>query len=318
MKFRSVLLSASIVAGILAAACDTEPAPEATATFALTFVPMAGSQPIGCTTAVSGLGVDGGYTVGLSDLRFYVSNLHFFDSAGTEVSHTLDSNEFQYSDSTGAVSLVDLTGNTEGSCAATAIAYSEGTARTHPAVTGSTQLGRVASVSFDVGVPQLLMKSVIANNTPEGAPSPLAEMYWSWATGYRHWVMNFTVLDSTGAPGDGYMHIGSRNCGPTGGNALSDRNSCEFVNTPSVRLSGFDLKKDKVKVDVKTALAGLDFQAPIYDPNTFEVIGQGPGVECHSSPMQPHCPVIFSHFGLDITTGIATAASDAVFSVLTP
>jgi len=318
MSLRSVPFACLITVGVLVSGCGSDPTPAATAPFALGFAPMAGGRAVGCTTSITGLGADAGFTVGLSDLRFYVSNLHFYDASGAEVPHTLDRNDFQYADGSGAVSLVDLTGNTEGSCASSAIAYSEGTARTHLAVTGTTQPDRVATVSFDVGVPQPLMKSIIASNTPEGSPSPLAEMYWSWATGYRHWVMNFTVLDSTGTHGDGYMHIGSRNCGPTGGNALSDRNSCEFVNTPAVRLSGFDLKKDKVKVDVTSALAGLDFQAPIYDPNTFEVIGQGPGVECHSSPMQPHCPVIFPHFGLDMATGTANAANDAVFSVLKP
>ena len=58
-------------------------------------------------------------------------------------------------------------------------------------------------------------------------------------------------------------------------------------------------------------LEGLDFVSPIYDPTTFEVIGEGPGVECHSSPMQPDCPTVFGGFGLDITDGSADPAADA-------
>ncbi|WDT76931.1 MAG: hypothetical protein MPW16_06875 [Candidatus Manganitrophus sp.] len=59
-------------------------------------------------------------------------------------------------------------------------------------------------MTFDLGVSQPLMKATIANNTAEGAPSPLNEMYWSWASGYRHFVMNFAVEDDgNGNGGDG-------------------------------------------------------------------------------------------------------------------
>jgi aminoglycoside/choline kinase family phosphotransferase len=43
----------------------------------------------------------------------------------------------------------------------------------HTAITGSTFVDKVASIKFDVGLPQALMKKVIAKNTAEGAPSPL-------------------------------------------------------------------------------------------------------------------------------------------------
>jgi hypothetical protein len=165
-----------------------------------------------------------------------------------------------------------------------------------------------------VGVPQALMKETIANNTPEGAPSPLNEMYWSWASGYRHFVANFTVENGQGEIGDGYLHIGSRDCGPADGKALEDRDTCSFVNTPAVILTEFDLQKDTVSVDIPKALSNVDFRAPIYDPMTFEVIGEGPGVECHSSPMQPDCGSIFSNFGVDMATGAAVPQMQKVFS----
>jgi hypothetical protein len=40
-------------------------------------------------------------------------------------------------------------------------------------------------VTFEVGVPQHLMKTTIATSSAEGAPSPLGEMYWSWNSGIR-------------------------------------------------------------------------------------------------------------------------------------
>jgi len=314
---RSALGAAWLSSLVALTGCTKEAPPEdpKPSAFSLKFAATANGKEVGCTDEIAGVGADGKQTIGLSDLRFYVSNLQLLDSAGKPVSFTLDSNDFQYNKEAGAVALVDLTGNTEGSCGGTSIAFAEGTARTHKAVTGATLVSKVASLSFDVGVPQKIMKEVIATNTAESAPSPLNEMYWSWATGYRHFIFNFTVKDGAGGKGDGYVHIGSRDCGPPDGLALEDRDACTFVNTPKVVLAAFDLETDVVQIDLPALVKELDFIAPIYDPKTFEVIGQGPGVECHSSPMQPDCKPVFSDLGLDMTTGAADASSDKIFSV---
>lgn len=292
------------------AAADSGESPSA---FELKFAAIVDGKPVGCTDDLAGFGPAGAHHIGINDIRFYVSNLVFKDASGKALEVTLDQNEFQLVSADGTVSLVDLTGNTDGSCSTKAVGYAEGTARTHTAITGKTKVGQVASVSFDVGVPQGLVKKTIANNTPEGSPSPLNEMYWNWNSGYRHFVFNFGVKDGAGKAGEGYVHIGSRDCAPMDmGKALADRDACTFVNTPSVALSGFDLKGGTVGIDLRRILKGLDFVAPIYDPMTFEVIGMGPGVECHSSPAQPHCSPIFSAFGLDMATGVAGPSDAAV------
>ncbi|HRI69472.1 MAG TPA: metallo-mystery pair system four-Cys motif protein, partial [Polyangium sp.] len=282
--------------------------------FALSFAATANGQEVGCSDKIPGLGPDAKQTVGLSDMRFYISHVHFLDAKGNHVEFTLDQNEFQYTSAAGSVALIDLTSNTDGTCKDSAVAFAEGTARTNLAMTGKTIVEDVAEIHFDVGVPQALMKETIANNTAEGAPSPLNEMYWNWASGYRHFVTNFTVDDGQGNVGDGYLHIGSRDCGPADGKALEDRAACTFVNTPAVVLADFDLQKDTVGVEIPNLLTSVDFRAPIYDPVTFEVIGEGPGVECHSSPMQPDCSSIFSNFGLDMTTGSVVSGAQKVFA----
>lgn len=281
--------------------------------FSLQFEAVANGSPITCSDTITGLGPAGDASAGISDLRFYVSNLQLMDDAGEVVEHTLDVNEFQYTADAGSVALIDLTGNSEGTCDGGAVAFSEGTARTNSVLTGMTAVDHVAAIRFDVGVPQDLMKAVIAENTVEGAPSPLNEMYWTWASGYRHFVLNFAVTAADGARGDGYLHIGSMDCGPDDGLALEDRAACGFVNTPTVDLGAFDLTADTVQIDVAAALRALDFVAPVYDMTTFEVIGEGPGVECHSSPMQPDCPTIFANFGVNDLTGASDAASNTVF-----
>ncbi len=280
--------------------------------FRLAFTAVADGKPVDCTTQISGQGPSGQHTVGLSDLRFYVSNLQLWDADGIEIEATIDANDFQYHGSSDWVGLIDLTGNTEGNCDALAISQAEGTARTNDGISGTAVLDDVASVSFDVGVPQALMQEVIGANTLEGAPSPLNEMYWSWASGYRHIVFNMTVTDGT-ETGEGYVHIGSRDCGGEGELALENQDSCGFVNTPTVELAGFDLASDTVQVDLGALLQGVDFVAPVTDPVTMEVIGETVGVRCHSMPMQTHCPPAMQNLGIDMTTGSATATANTVF-----
>jgi uncharacterized repeat protein (TIGR04052 family) len=308
--------AASFALAVMGCGDDTTTTvPEA---FALRFEPTFEGRPVTCTTELAGLGPRAADRVGLSDLRFYVSNLRFSSAQGELSSLQLDRNEFQFEDPAGSVSLIDLTSNTEGSCANTAIAQAEGTGRTHETITGTLLGGPVTEVTFDVGVPQALMKETIASNSPEGAPSPLNEMYWNWASGYRHFVMNFTVQDGASGAGGGYIHIGSRSCGPDDGLALEDRDSCDFVNTPRVSLPLTDVATTTIHVDLGRLLAGVDFVAPVYDTATFDVIGEGPGVECHSSPTQPDCTNVFSNLGLDMATGEASPSSNLVFSVDAP
>jgi uncharacterized repeat protein (TIGR04052 family) len=307
----------SLITALCLVGCEEDDEKEVAkqSAFALTFKAVADGAPVGCEDTVEGLGEDEASTIGISDLRFYVSNLKLWDSSGSEVDATLDENDFQYSSKAGQVSLIDLTSNTRGSCAGSAIAFAEGTRRTNDSIAGSTLVERVSRVSFDVGVPQAVMQDVIASHSAEGAPSPLAEMQWTWATGYRHFVMNFAVTNGEGKSGEGYAHVGSRDCGPADGLALEDRERCGFINTPQVELGSFNLNDDVVTVDIPRLLAGLDFVSPVYDLETFEVIGEGPGVECHSSPMQPDCPTLFDHFGLDIDSGKADASRNVVFGV---
>ncbi|MBN8615543.1 MAG: metallo-mystery pair system four-Cys motif protein [Deltaproteobacteria bacterium] len=292
-----------------ASGCDSSTPVEA---FELRFAATDDGTVIGCTSSVTGLGPGGDVSIGPSDLRFYVSNVRFFDAAGVELPVELDENAFQLSTTAGEVALIDLTGNSEGSCNGSSISFAEGTARTNDVIRGRAPVGDVARVSFDVGVPQALMAETISSYSAEGAPSPLDEMYWSWATGYRHLVFNFTV--TAGAEtGEGYVHVGSTDCAAEGMLALADRERCGFVNTATVTLDAFDLRTNSVGLDVRELLAGIDMISPVYDPMTFEVIGQGPGVECHSSPMQEDCPTIFGNVGLDMTTGDAVGASAAFY-----
>ncbi len=296
---------------LVCAACGDDSEPQA---FALRFAAVANGVEVGCTSEMTGLGAAGTASASISDLRFYVSNVQALDEDGNQVAVDLARNEFQYEGTGGKVALIDLTGSTEGACSGTAIAFAEGTARVNDVLTGVAAIDDIRTLRFDVGVPQALMRAVIASTTEEGAPSPLGEMYWSWASGYRHFVMNLALSTPSG-PGEGYVHLGSRDCGSAGQKALSDRESCGFVNTPAVELAVDGLRDRVVQLDIPTILAELAFSAPVMDMETMETTGEAPGIACHSGPTQADCAPIFASFGLDLATGTADASADQVFSI---
>ncbi|MEN0061989.1 MAG: MbnP family copper-binding protein [Myxococcota bacterium] len=280
--------------------------------FGIEFVSVHDGQRVGCDVPLESVGPDGAYTVRIADLRFYVSDLEFLDDAGEVLPHTFDEGPFQRPDRWGDVALVDLTGTESGTCMQDGITFAEGTPEVDGIVTGTTAIDQVRSVRFSVGVPQAVMQEVIANYSLEGAPAPLNQMYWSWASGYRHFVWNFAV-DGPEGSGEGYIHVGSRDCAAPGANALQGQDRCGFVNTPRVELD-FDPAMDTVEVDLTTLLEGIDFRAPVYDASTFEVIGEQTGVECHSAPLQPHCGPVFDALGID-SQGDASVSSNRVFRV---
>jgi len=294
-------------ATLLATACDST-SPEHLDPFTLNFAAVYQGNPVGCGSVLSNLGPGNAVTAELSDLRFYVSNLKFYNEAGDELSIVLASNPFQYNSADGSVALIDLTSTTGGACGGAGLTAPEGTARTNTVITGQSLPDQVHSISFDVGIPQHLMKTILATHTEADAPSPLAEMHWSWAYAYRHFVMNFTMADG-GTPGEGYVHVGSTGCGGDGTRAMTDRATCDLVNTPTVHFGHFHMT-DTVAVDIGALLADLDFQVE-------QTMGgpMVPGVATHSMAMQPDTPIIFANLGLDPVTGVASAATNTAFVV---
>jgi uncharacterized repeat protein (TIGR04052 family) len=291
---------------------DASAGPQASP-FSLRFAYTAGDRVLGCGETLTAQGLNGKNTVDINDLRFFVSDLRFLDKDGKDVALTLDKNDFQLSHAAGALCLVDLTSNEVGGCTADAFPNSEGTKRVHEAITGSTLVSKVASVRFNVGVPQPVMKKAIQENTAEGQPSPLGDLQWPWSVGWRHFALNFGLKNEAGQPGIGFVHLGSLDCSAAMTDlALSDRESCTFVNNPAIVLDGFSLTDNLVTVDIPTILKKLDFVDDLYD-DKGNVTGQGPGVGCHSGPSQPDCPPVFEAFGMSLATGKADPSKQSVF-----
>ncbi|MEC8011341.1 MAG: MbnP family copper-binding protein [Pseudomonadota bacterium] len=288
----------------------------------LNFAPKSFGENIDCSSVITGFGLDGQDTVQMQDLRFYVSDVVVTSSTGQSESLALVSNEFQYADETGSVSLIDFTDVVTGYCAQS----SSGTARTNAQITGTTTLSDVAQVDFSIGVPQAMMKEITASYTTEDAPTPLNEMFWSWASGYRHFVFNFGVLNAASEEGSGAVHIGSRNCVDAAATELADKESCEFVNNPQISLSNFNPSTDVITVNLDALFNGVSFVQEVssesdhmsMDMSSDEMSMTGttrPGVSCHSAPAesQPDCAPIFNNFGLSLSDGTANAANNSVF-----
>ncbi|MBU2870691.1 MbnP family copper-binding protein [Colwellia sp. E2M01] len=338
------LATMSLASAALLVGCgsDSESVIEENAPFTLNFSAKSAGETVVCDSTHNNFGTadDGLHSISVSDLRFYVSNVKFYDENNNELNVELDSNDFQLNHEQGFVGLVDLTSNTAGACVDGA------TERTNESITGTVLNGTVASVSFDVGVPQAVMQDVIATNTQEDAPTPLNEMYWSWASGYRHFVMEFTIesndvaivehveaaadvaetteeihedsgddhsghahsADANSTTGTGAVHLGSTDCkGADDVFALESQNSCGFVNTPKVTINNFNLATDTVVIDVDAMLLNAKFSA-----DDGESV---PTVSCHSfgAAASTDCSALFENFGLSTVDGSADADTNLVF-----
>lgn len=274
-----------------------------TRNFTLQFKGMVGDMALNCDDLYTDLGQNKAYQFGIGDVRFYVSNLQFLDVNGEVIPLTLNSNSFQLNHEQGSVSLIDFSNKESGYCEI----VNEGTPRTNTTITGTTANSDIVSVSFDIGVPQAVMKSAIAaTDVTTDAPPPLAEMYWSWASGYRHFVINFTAMDSTHTDivENSVFHVGSRDCGGAG-KALSDRETCGLLNTPKVRIDDFDPEVNTVIVDLAKILDKAQ------DPDFIK--NGNFGVQCHTSTKESACLSLFPALGLDIETGAANEANNSVF-----
>lgn len=282
--------------------------------FALNFKMQSDGLDLDCNNMVTGFGPTGDNSIGLNDLRFYVSNVQFWDAEGVELEVTLDDSDFQLNHQAGTVALIDFAGNSEGYCSSNPedrlLESSIATEATNTTITGQVDSGTIHAISFDVGVPQDLMKAVVNNHSMQDAPAPLNQMYWSWVGGYRHLLFNFAVMDSV-TSGEGLVHMGSRGCTANPGElALEGKDECDWVNTAQVRLDNFMPSENSVVVDIDQLLKNVAFIKTTEGENGTE---ESPGVSCHSNPAQSDCSTLFENLGVDIETGQADASANSVF-----
>lgn len=278
-RFLTVASSAVALAA-LAPAADARAAhaqrPASSQRVAIEFAAVAGATPVACDRPIGGLGTTA-RDARLTDLRFFVSDVRLLRRDGRAVAVRLAAdNAFRVTRGKAAVTLIDLE-NGRGGCA-------DGTRATNAFVRGTVPRGRYVGARWSVGVPFALNHG---DATTAPAPLDSAAMAWSWQVGRK-----FTKIEVSD-PGGGapwaastfFVHLGSTGC--SGNPATGETVRCASSNRPDVTLRRFDPSRQRVAVDLKALLAGVD----------VTVNGGGAG-GCMAGPTDPECAPIFRAFGL--------------------
>lgn len=301
--------SAALAGLVLTPGCggggDDAPAaasPAASQAVTLTFDIVAGTTPVRCGTAVTGLGTSSA-TAQPKDLRFYVSGVKLLKADGTEAAVTLGANDdWTLTSGSDNVTLIDLEDAT-GSCAA-------GTAATHATVTGTVAAGTYTGVKFVMGVPSALNHTDYAT---AAKPLDVAALAWSWQSGRKFAKVEMTDPDGTAGTWTAKtfnFHLGSTGC--TGNPANGEIVSCTAPNRMDVKLASFDAGTQKIALDVAALLAGEDI--------TVNAAG---AAGCMSGGTDPECDTLFAAMDLDFNlaggaTGLPKSggANQTVFKAL--
>lgn len=272
-----------------AAAPAPAPAPVATKTVTIEFVATVGSTPVDCASTLTGLGTNGG-NARLTDLRFYVSNVHLIGAADQETPVTLDANDWQLTEGANSVALIDLE---DGSCTNGASLTPE----RHVAITGKVPEGTYTGIGMTLGVPEALNHSDFATAK---APLNIQAMAWNWQGGRKHakieispesptaagtFTGGVTEYDANGTPtgtsGQFLLHLGATGC--TGTNATGY--TCTKPNQKPFHMHAFDATTQRISVDLQKLFAN----------NRIDENRGGPA-GCMSGPTDPEC-------GIDAATG---------------
>ena len=200
--------------------------------------------------------------IGLTDLRFFVSNVVLIDSKGSEHELLLTPDDrWQQED----VALIDLE-NGEGACL-------NGTPEMNARLSGTAETGDFNAIRFTIGVPFDLNHA-----NPLLAESPLddAAMHWHWRSGYKF------LRAGISTPSDGFwLHLGSTGCKGT----VQNISECRSPNRVTVTVSDFTPESQRIDLMLSELFHGID----LYD---------GKPSDCSSGPPELACAVPFSALGL--------------------
>jgi uncharacterized repeat protein (TIGR04052 family) len=210
---------------------------------------------------------DAGNDVTLSDLRFYVFDVHLRDSAGKMQQLRLSNDDSWQRD---GVALLDLEDG-QYNCL-------NGTAAINDVLRGSIAAADYRGLTFTLGVPFERNHS-----DPLRAAAPLDDpaMHWHWRGGYKF------LRAGLGTATDGFwLHLGSTGCEGT----LQNITGCHAPNRVTVELENFVPGRDIVVVDLGELLTDAE-------------LADGTASDCSSGPAERHCETAFRALGLDHAGG---------------
>jgi uncharacterized repeat protein (TIGR04052 family) len=255
----------------------------------ISFALLDNGKDVGCGAPLSDLG-SGRAAAKLQDARIYIHAPALVDAAGRRVPVTLEPSDWQYAD----LALLDFKDARGGNAPC-----SEKAPAKNVTIVGTVPQGTYVGLEFAVGVPvesEVDGKAVALNHSStETSPAPLdiAAMSWSWQAGRKFLSIEVNpagpIAKADGGKARTFMvHLGSTGC--TGNPATGEIVACTRPNRFSVRFDTFDIRKDRVTLDVARLFDGSDL-----------AVDKGGAVGCMSGPDDPECPVIFERLGLAST-----------------
>ncbi len=200
---------------LLSVACARQPEP-----YAIRFAALSGDEPVACGDSA------------LTDLRFFVSEVEFFDANGESVSAALQADGAWQNESVALLDLEDGTGLCQ-----------NGSAATNDRIKVVAPPAEYIGLRFTIGVPFGLNH---ANPLTAEPPLDDAAMHWHWRSGYKFLRAGWASDERSAG-----LHLGSTACRGTVGNIVG----CDAPNRVMVRLQAFHPGRDTVGVDVQALLA---------------------------------------------------------------
>lgn len=255
------LLTAFIftICGVFAVNAQTQPV-------TINFAAVVGDKAFDCKETYDGIGTTNS-KMSVTDFKIYVQDVRLVDKKGNETPVNLTNDgKFQ----TEKVAMLDFE-NGEGNC-------TNGTKELNTAIRGTVAKGKYSGVKFVIGVPTEVNH---LDGTLQASPLNITRMMWSWQIGYK-----FARIDTktTGRPNGYVLHLGSTNCETdTNGKTI-----CKYNNRPEFLFPKFNLKKDVIKVDLKTLFADVN----------VDVNKEKTSAGCMSFPGDDDCVGIFKSLGL--------------------
>jgi uncharacterized repeat protein (TIGR04052 family) len=258
----------------------------------LRFAARVGEQAAACGESFEGIG-SAETTIEISDLRFYVSNIHLITEDGDAVEVELDqASIWQH----GNLALLDFEDGTAG--------CSEfGNAELNDVVVGEVAEGAYSGVRFDLGVPFELNHLDVDTAV---SPLNLHALQWNWRAGYI--FLKLDMIDDDAIPGGRFsVHLGSTGC-ESGSPLEPPDQPCANPNRATIALEAFDPDADTIVFDLAAMLADTDLE------DDSEESGTG----CQSFEQdEAACTPIFANLGMSFETGACEddCAGQAAFRV---
>jgi uncharacterized repeat protein (TIGR04052 family) len=243
----------------------------------LRFAARFGEQDAACGESYEGIGV-AETTIEISDLRFYVSDIHLISEDGDDVPVELDqSSIWQHGD----VALLDFEDGTAG--------CSEfGNSALNDVVIGEVAEGAYTGIRFDLGVPFELNHIDVDN---AASPMNIPALQWNWRAGYI--FLKLDMVDEDLPSGRYSVHLGSTGC-ESGSPIEPPDQPCANPNRATVSLAAFHPDADTIVFDLAALLADTDLE----DDSEESATG------CQSfAQHEAACTPIFANLGMSFETG---------------